>query len=185
MHSQHALSKAKCQWSLFGQVSSHCTHSPAGLHAVTPLALCVSLLQLSGAHCRSEQWLTLLHHYHSGSLESPRRNLCAQALHKSKRRLHLHRQQCRWQEHISALRAAFACLSSIATSRTLCCCHHHSCACGYCVNTRSLSLQGRICLGKVSLRLGFFLCFCPSPSAGVSGLQREQCSLFHLVPVPP
>lgn len=52
--SQHTLSKAKCQWSFFGQVSSHHTHSPAGLHAVTPLALRVSLLQLSGAQCKSE-----------------------------------------------------------------------------------------------------------------------------------
>lgn len=153
MHSQHTLSKAKSQRSSFGQVSSHCTHSPAGLHAVTPLALRVSLLQLSGAQGRSERWLTLLHRHHSGGWEGPGRNLCAQALYKTKR-LQLHQQQHRWQEHISALRAASACLSSIARSHTLCSCHHRPCVCGCFVNPRPLSLQGWICLGKVSLRLG-------------------------------
>lgn len=165
MHSQHTLSKAKSQRSFFGQVSSHCTHSPAGLHAVTPLALRVSLLQLSGADCGSEWWLTSLHHYHSGGSEAPRRNLCARALYRTER-LQLHQQQRRGQEHISALRAAFACLSSIARSRTLCSCHHRPCVCGCFVNTRSLSLRGWICLGKVSLRLGLSCGF-------VSPLQLE------------
>lgn len=161
MHSQHTLSKARCQWSFFGQISSHCIHSPAGLHAVTPLALCVSLLQLSGAHCRSERWLTLLHHCHSGSSESPRRNLCAQALYRNNRLLHLNWQQCRWQERISTLRAAFTCLSSTATSRTLCSCHHDPWFVAAFLNTRSLFLQGWICHGNASLRLVFFCVFVP------------------------
>lgn len=132
--------------------------SPAGLPAVTPLALRVSLLRLSGAHCRSEWWLALLHRYHCGSSESPGRNLCVQALEKSKRLLHLDRQQCRWQEHISALGAAFACPSSIATSHTLCSCHHHPC-------DGPFPFKGKNVLpiypGKDSPRLGFFCLFVP------------------------
>lgn len=162
----------------FGQVSSRCTQSPAGLHAVTALA-CQSRSAL-GCSLQVRTVLTLLHHYHSGSSESTRRNLCVQALYKSKRLLHLHRRQCRWQEHISALRAAFACLSSITTSRTLCSCHHHPCVCACFVNTRSLSLQSWICLEKVSLRLGFFCVVVPLLQLGWAG-----CTGSSAPPAPP
>lgn len=103
-------------------------------------------------------------------------------VYKSRRLLHLHRQQCRWQKHILALRAAFVCLSSAATSHSLCSCH----MCLWLLCKHKVPAPSRLDLSLEGVpRVGVFLWFCPSPSAGVSRLHQEQHSLLHPVPASP
>lgn len=121
--------------------------------------------------------LKLLHHYPSASSESPRRNLRAQVLYKSNRLLHLRQPWCRQQEHLWVIGAHL--LAS--------CLWSHSCplqlppspSCLWLLCKYKVPFPSRLDLTWEGLpKVGFYLCFCPPPSAGVSGLQREQ----HLLP---